>query len=170
MSTQLTEREVLNKLDIPDFRHMSKDKVMTFVSMLNSMEPEVAKKAIEQFPEFSRMTLEALQDYKGVMEKSIDANSVSSKQCFDIYNEIVSALKKCLECPDLSFEEKKYYIEQMKEIAQMSGAKDSENKSFLWKALGIGALAVIVTVGAGITALGGNVDLNLPKINSKSDL
>jgi len=170
MSTQLTEREVLYQLDIPDFRHMSKDKVMTFVSMLNSMEPEVAKKAIEQFPEFSRMALEALQDYKGVMEKSIDANSASSKQCFDIYNEIVSALKKCLERPDLPFEETKYYIEQMKEIAQMAEAKDSENKSFLWKALVLGALTVIAVVGTGITALGGNFDFDLPKINSKSNV
>ena len=57
MGKQLTERQVLEKLDIPDFRHITKDKVMEFASMLNKMEPDVAKKAIEQFPEFARMAL-----------------------------------------------------------------------------------------------------------------
>ena len=48
-SKVLSESQVLEKLDIPDFRHLSKDKIMTFFSMLPSMDPEVAKKAIEQF-------------------------------------------------------------------------------------------------------------------------
>ena len=69
---------------------------MTFASMLQNMEPEVAKKALEQFPEFANMALEVLKDYKSVMEKTLDANSESSKQCFDIYNEVVTALKSCL--------------------------------------------------------------------------
>lgn len=32
---------------------MTKDKVMTMVTMLDRMDPEVAKKALEQFPEFA---------------------------------------------------------------------------------------------------------------------
>lgn len=40
---QLTEQEVLEILDIPDFRHMSKDKVMKFASELPNMDPQVAK-------------------------------------------------------------------------------------------------------------------------------
>ncbi|WP_156951394.1 hypothetical protein [Lacrimispora aerotolerans] len=46
MSETITEQKVLNKLDIPDFRHMTKDKVMGFASMLPDMDPEVAKKAL----------------------------------------------------------------------------------------------------------------------------
>lgn len=164
MNTQLTEKEVLQRLDIPDFRHMTKDKVMTFVSMLNSIEPDVAKKAIEQFPEFAHMVLEALQDFKGVMEKTMGANSISSKQCFDIYTEVISALKKCLERDDLPFEERKYYIEKMMEIARMAESKDSENKGFTWKTLGLYALAVVVVAGAGYSALGGNFNFNIPKL------
>jgi len=33
MSNQLTEREVLEQLNIPDFRHITKDKVMTCASV-----------------------------------------------------------------------------------------------------------------------------------------
>ena len=33
MSKQLTEAQVLEKLNIPDFRHLSKDNVMSLASM-----------------------------------------------------------------------------------------------------------------------------------------
>lgn len=49
----LNEQKVLDKLGIDDFRHLSKEKVIEFVSLVPNMEPEVAKAAIEQFPEFS---------------------------------------------------------------------------------------------------------------------
>ena len=47
---QLTEQEVLEILDIPDFRHMSKDKVMKFASELPNMDPQVAKSCIVAIP------------------------------------------------------------------------------------------------------------------------
>ena len=45
MPKTLTEAQVLEKLNIPDFRHLSKDNVMSFASMIQNMDPEVAKKA-----------------------------------------------------------------------------------------------------------------------------
>lgn len=163
MSNQLTEREVLQQLNIPDFRHITKDKVMTFASMLQNMEPEVAKKALEQFPEFAKMTLEVLKDYKGIMEKTLDENSASSKQCYDIYNEVMDALKSCLAKDDLPFEEKKYYIEKMMEIAKMAESKDTENKGFNWKMITLGTGAVFTVVGIGASILGSNTNIRLPK-------
>lgn len=163
MSNQLTEREVLHQLNIPDFRHITKDKVMTFASMLQNMEPEVAKKALEQFPEFAKMTLEILKDYKGIMEKTLDENLASSKQCYDIYNVVMGALKGCLAKDDLPFEEKKYYIEKMMEIAKMAESKDTENKGFNWKMISLGTFAVFTVVGLGASILGGNTNIKLPK-------
>ena len=163
MSNLLSEQEVLKQFDIPDFRHITKDKVMTFASMLQNMEPEVAKKALEQFPEFANMALEVLKDYKSVMEKTLDANSESSKQCFDIYNEVVTSLKSCLAKDDLTFEEKKYYIEEMMEIAKMAESKDTENKGFNWKMISLGTLAVFTVVGIGASILGVNTNIKLPK-------
>lgn len=163
MDNKLTEAEVLKQLDIPDFRHMTKEKMITFASMLQNMEPEVAKKAIEQFPKFAKMALEVLKDYKSVMEKTLDENSSSSKQCFDIYNEVVSALKNCLNKENITFEEKKYYIEKMMDIAKMAESKDTENKEFNWKTISLGAIAVFSVVGIGASILGGNTNIKLPK-------
>lgn len=47
MSNELTEQQVLQVLNIPDFRHLSKDTVMAFASMVSDMDPDVAKKALE---------------------------------------------------------------------------------------------------------------------------
>lgn len=163
MAHQLTESEVLRQLDIPDFRHLTKDKVMSFASLLNDMDPEVAKKAIEQFPEFAKMALDALKDYKGVIEKAFDKNSESSQQCFSIYNEIESALSACAQQEDISFEEKRYYIDKMFEVAKMAEEKDRENKNFTWKMMATFSTVVVAVIGVGAGALGGHFNINLPK-------
>lgn len=166
MNNQLTEQKVLDQLNIPNFRHITKDKVMTFASMLQNMEPEVAKKALEQFPEFAKMTLEVMREYKSVLEKSLDANSASSQQCYEIYNTVLDALKSCLDKEDLSFEEKKYYLDGMMEIAKMAESKDSENKKLNWIIINAGAFAVIAFVNISANLLGGssNFKLSSPKI------
>lgn len=137
---------------------------MTFASMLQNMEPEVAKKALAQFPELVKMTLEVMREYKSVLEKSLDDNSASSQQCYDIYNTVLDALKGCLDKDDLSFEERKYYLDSMMEIAKMAERKDSENKRFNWALISAGALVVIVTVNIGANLLGGNTNLKLPSL------
>ena len=46
MNRTLSEQKVLKKLDIPDFRHLTKDKIIAFASLLPQMDTEVAKKAL----------------------------------------------------------------------------------------------------------------------------
>lgn len=162
MSRQLTEAQVLKQLNIPDFRHLSKDNVMSFASMLSEMDPEVAKKAIEQFPDFAKTTMDALRDYKGVIEKSFEDDKESANQCYALYNRIQDALEKCLDKDDLSFEERKYYIEQMKEVAAMAAAKDSEGKKFKWVNLAAFGTLAIAVIGGSLALLGGNTDFNIP--------
>ena len=55
MKRTISEQKVLKKLGISDFRHMTKDKIVTFASMLPYMDPEVAKKALDQFPSFKEL-------------------------------------------------------------------------------------------------------------------
>lgn len=66
----MSEEKVLKKLDIADFRHLTKDKVIKMASMLDKMDPEVAKKALEQFPEFANTTKEMLTEYKVSLRSS----------------------------------------------------------------------------------------------------
>lgn len=164
MANQLTEVEVLRKLGIPDFRHLSKDKVMSFASMLQDMDPEVAKKALEQFPEFAKVSLQAMTDYKETLNKTLEKDKDSSNRVYDAYDQIISTLRIAVEKEDVPFEEKQFYINKMVEVAQMADKKDSENKKFNWAVLGQAALAAVVLVGGTAAVLGGKTDIKLPKL------
>ncbi len=72
-----SEKELLNYLNVPSFRHVTKDKLLSFASILNNIDPEVAKQAIEQFPNFSENMKEIVQNYKEVIDKTILSNDNS---------------------------------------------------------------------------------------------
>ena len=131
LSKTLTEQKVLKKLGIPDFRHMTKDKVVRFASMLPKMNPEVAKKALEQFPEFAASTKEIVSYFKETIDNGFNANNDSVQSFYRTCDNIIATLEKQLEDGELSFEEKNILIDKMISLAEMKSAKDTENKRFI---------------------------------------
>lgn len=160
MNRTITEKKVLKKLGITDFRHMTKDKIVKFASMLPYMDPEVAKKALEQFPAFKDLASDLVTQYKGIIDKAIDGNEVSQKAFYDACNSIIQSLQKELEDEDITAEEKDRIEDKMIKVAQMIGEKDSENKGFLLKCLGIGAFVVTIVGGAAAAILGSNTQIS----------
>ncbi|MCF6464914.1 hypothetical protein [Clostridium sp. Cult2] len=159
MSRPLTEQKVLRKLNIEDFRYLTKDKVITMASMLDKMDPEVAKKAIEQFPDFSNTAKEILNEYKNALNKGLESNRESVESYYDACKSIIEALQKQLEDEKLSFEERKYIIDEMLEVSKMMGEKDSENKKFIAIMEGLGLAAVGLVIAGLSSALGGNTNI-----------
>lgn len=161
MSKLLTEQKVLKKLNIENFRHLTKDKVITMASMLDKMDPEVAKKAIEQFPEFSNIAKEMLKEYKDTLEKGLETNKESVESYYSVCKATIETLQKQLENGELSFEEKKYIIDKMLEVSKMMSEKDSENKKFIAIMGGLGLVAVGLVVAGLSSALGGNTNIEV---------
>lgn len=161
MTRTLTEQKVLKKLGIDDFRHLTKDKVITMASMLDKMDPEVAKKAIEQFPEFAHTMKDILHDYKQTLDKTLEENGESVKSYYSSCDAIISSLQKELDKEKLSFDEKKYIIDKMIEVNKMKGDKDSENKKFLATMAAVGVAAVGVVSGVLAATLGGNTKIEM---------
>lgn len=161
MGKPLTEQKVLKKLGIEDFRHLTKDKVIIMASMLDKMNPEVAKKAIEQFPNFSGTMKEILHDYKESLDKAHEANAESVKSFYGSCDMIISSLQKELEKNDLNFEEKKYIIDKMMEVNRMKGEKDSENKKFIATMALFGMATTAIAAGVLSSALGGNTKIEM---------
>lgn len=161
MGKLLSEEKVLKKLDIVDFRHLTKDKVIRMSSLLDKMNPEVAKKALEQFPEFSSTMKELLNAYKDTLDKNVDANNNSTQSYYDLCNSIITSLQQELNKDNLTFEDKKYIFEKMFEIEKSVGSKDLENKKFLTAITSIGAVAVGVVAIALASALGGNTNIEI---------
>lgn len=163
MGRPYTEVQVLKKLDIPDFRHLTKDKVIAFASMIPKMDPEVAKKALEQFPNFASTTLDVMKEYRGVIESVLQDDKESTQVCYDMYDRVMTSLEKILHEENLTFDEKIYILDQMKSVADSVSQKDYEKASNRLKILGIagGVAASIVAVLGSI--IGSNI------IASKSD-
>ena len=113
VSRPYNELQVLKKLDIPDFRHMTKDKVIAFASMIPRMDPEVAKKALEQFPNFASTSLDIMKEYRYVLEEAMQDDRESTQVCYDMYNRVMDSLEKILHEEELSFDEKTYILNQM---------------------------------------------------------
>lgn len=161
MARPLTEQKVLKKLGIDDFRHLTKDKVITMASMLDKMDPEVAKKAIEQFPEFAHTMKDILKDYKQSLDKALEENGESVKSYYASCDAIIGSLQKELDKDDLNFEEKKYIIDKMIEVNKMKGDKDSENKKFIATMAAFGVAAVGIATTVLVSALGGNTKVEM---------
>jgi len=152
VSRMLTEQEVLSRLDIPDFRRLTKEKVITMASLLDRMEPEVARKALEQFPEFAGTAREMLEDYQRLLDKGLEHNDKSVQRYYDACVQILQTLREELKDQDLSFEERKFIVEQMLEVSRMMGEKDSENKRFITALAVIGG-AVVTGIAIALAAL-----------------
>ncbi len=131
MSRSLTEAKVLRKLDIPDFRHLTKDKVVSFVSMLPQMDPEVAKRALEQFPAFAETNLAIVSCLKDSLGTIVSGNAGNMAEFNAWCHEALSALEAELKREDLTDAGRKMVIDGIMGIIGAIGQKDSENKEFL---------------------------------------
>lgn len=161
MSRTLTEAKVLKKLDIPDFRHLTKEKAITMATMLDKMDPDVAKKALEQFPEFSQTMSQLFSEYKQLLDEGLKTNGESVQSFYTTCDEIISACQKLLEKDDLTFDERRFLLEQMVMVAQMKDSKDSENKHFIVALWGIGLAGLGLAVTALVTPLGSNIKIDM---------
>ena len=162
MAKALTEAQVLKKLNIPDFRHLSRENVMSFVSMIDKMDPEVANKALEQFPDFAKVSIEGLTDLKDTVSKVMDDDTESANRFYDMCDTIIDAIKLAISDGVVTFEEKRYCIDKMQGIARMASEKDSEGKKFKWALVASFALTTITVLAAAVAVLGGDANIKLP--------
>lgn len=169
MKKQLTEQQVLDLLDIPDFRHLSKDKVMKFTSSLPDMEPSVAISALQQFPKFAETSYQIIECYKQIVGKELDHNADNMKSFNDTCQVVIVSLQSLLDKDDLTFEEKNKVIDKMMSVLQMQADKDSENKKWQQKILfGLGAI-VTVAVGLLAASIGANAEIKTKNDDEDAD-
>lgn len=169
MKYTMTEKKVLKKLGIPDFKHMTKDKVVKFASMLPNMDPEIAKACIAQFPEFKELATSIVIEYKQMVVEAIKSNEKSQEAYYNACNNIIDALQRELENPEITSEDRDRIEDKMIVVAGMIGEKDSENKKFILKILGTVGLAVVGVTAAAAAVLGASSSLNTNALDDSSD-
>lgn len=154
------EARILKRLNIPDFRHMTKDKLMQFVSMTSRMDPEVAKAAIAQFPDFAKMCKESLMDYKEIVLRVIEQDAEGDSRVFDFYESVRRAIEDTLYQDGLSFEQKQWCIEQLKDLAAQVAAQEQANKWHRIKVIGTVGITVAGVLASAAALLGGSTQIS----------
>ena len=156
MQRTISEQRVLQRLGIQDFRHMTKDKIMRFATMLPYMDPEVAKKALEQFPAFKDLAGQLVVEYKNIVADTLTDNSESQKAFYQTCNAILDSLKQELQNDTLLVEERACIEDRMLKVASMIAEKDSENKRFLLKVIAVVGFFATGIIGTAAAILGSN--------------
>ena len=151
MSRSLTEEQVLRKLNITDFRHMTKDKVKNFVAMFPKMDPEVAKRALEQFPNLAETSRSIVSCIKDSLKTIVSSNAENMASFNARCQEALAILDAELKREDLTDEGRKIVIDGITDIIEIISQKDSENKAF-HRELFHGVLWVCTVVALGLMA------------------
>lgn len=138
------EKEVLSLFNRTDFKNITRNELIGYVSKLSELRPEVAKELIAQFPELAKLIQSTATEYKGMLEMIVASDDESIKQVYGIlgkeldsvnetrkeYSRLASRglddLSKGLSDPDLSAEEKSKIREQELEVLRMVDKKDFE--------------------------------------------
>lgn len=148
----MNELELKKELGITDFRHMSKDKLLTFASNIDKLDPEVAKAIISQFPEFKSYMLSLVDIFKEQTNNLMESGNKVSKNTHDAIQSIIDAITWELQNTELNAEQRSKCEDMLMELAKICVSLDGNNKNFLQDSLNkiIGGLLGFGVLAAGL--------------------
>ena len=157
-----TEDDVKKLLDIEDFRHITKEKIVQFVSNIPNMEKEVAIKAIEQFPAFKDYGNLMVSHLSEMCDRIIAENGKNAKAVFNAYQKTLDVLAAQLEKKSITAKDRRYFAEKMVEVADKMAAFDADNKNWFAGLVKYGSIVVGGALMLGAVYLG--VDIKQIKL------
>lgn len=126
----LTADQVKEYLNIPDFRSLSRDKIIEFVSAIPLMDKDVAIKIIEQFPEFSNYAQVIVSHFDASFERILAENGNSSSAVLEGYRATLVTLGELAQMENTSPEDRRFFAQKMIEVTDRMAEFDSCNKRF----------------------------------------
>lgn len=153
----VSEEQVKEVLQISNFREISKDKIIEFISLIPNMDKEVAIAIINQFSAYADSANNMVAQLNVMCDNIIKDNNSSQKDAVEAYKIILQDLRELLKKEDISKEERDEIIEEMILIADKISEKDTENKDFLNGIMKYGVHIVVGALLLGVAILGVNV-------------
>jgi len=183
----MTERDVLTALGASDWRRLNKNQIMSAANFVfdasNNMSNEVRLKILELAPDILNAANSMLAEYQATIRTAFDQdhevvsqilnqNHDMAKAMFISYHKASEMLKDLIADPNSSFEEKKYWNEQLfrslgemrefdKTNKQFSDELDKRNKNFKQEMIKYGGIAATMIFSVAIASLIGG-QLKLP--------
>ena len=122
------------------------------MEMLPEVDPEVAKKLLDQVPELSKLAQALLDDAAKAYDAEVSLNNGNMELVDESHRKALDILQADLARTDLTSEERMSAFARIDEILANLRLKDTENKQFLAEQLHA-KLATAAVVVAGIAAL-----------------
>ena len=138
------EKNILSRLNRANFKNMTKNEVLSIVSDLKELDPEVAKEILRQYPQFAQLVQTTMAEYKneldiivssddasikevyGILNKEMEDHTKGRSEFFEIAEKVRADLSKCIDKEDFSPEEKAKMLDQEMEIVRMADKKEEE--------------------------------------------
>ncbi len=125
-----TEEELSAALGVKSINDIKEDNIGKLVAMLSDINPDLIDKVIAAIP----VSVEALGQLIKAVSQLYDENKVEvvvgDKETLKAYKEILDIVKRESQRPDLSFEELKKYIDEMKSIAKSISEEERRKEDF----------------------------------------
>ncbi|UKA56774.1 hypothetical protein LFT45_23145 (plasmid) [Arthrobacter sp. FW305-BF8] len=153
------EGQIKQELGIESWRNLSKAKMIKFAMMMPDMDAELALKIVEQFPVFADFATGVVGAMKKMHKTTLFANKESQDRFHESCQQTRDIIQRQLNQDGLSFEERKYYLEQIMEILKLESQKDSENKQFLHAGLKNMLGFAMAGIAFGVVVLGGKATI-----------
>ncbi|MDD2434837.1 MAG: hypothetical protein PHO63_01130 [Bacilli bacterium] len=154
----MTEEQVKHELGIVDFRTITKDKIMNFVSLMPKLDKELSIKIIEQFPNYASMATSMVNNLMDMCNNALESNKVTEKEAIEAYKYVLETIRVELKDEEFTAAEKEKFTKQMIEVADKISEINVKNKKWLENIIKYGSstLAVALVVGAAILGVNQN--------------
>ena len=150
----MTEEEVNKELGVQDFRSITKDKLMQFVSIIPKLDRELAIKIIEQFPSYADMATSMVGNLIDLCNNALENSKITEKEAIEAYKYCLETIRSEIESGELTPEEKEKYNKQMIDVADKISEIDVRNKKWLESVIKYGSSVLGVTLVVGAAILG----------------
>lgn len=158
----LSEEDVKRMLGIENFRQLDKKTTIEFISSISQMDPEVAIKALEQFPELGKISIEIAKENREALVAAFEANDKSSAAALASIDAIIAALSKELDKDNLTTEDRRLIVDTLSKLAVEIKDIHKSNQKFFQSNIAIFASVTGAIVLGAIAVVGGNERFQLP--------
>lgn len=165
----LSEEQVLKHLGIKDFRSLDKKTTIEFVSSINQMDPQVALRIIEKFPEIAQFGLNIAKEQTEQLKAVLASNDESVRVQYEQTKMVADVLKTVVENENSTPEERIEAMKGLNDVIEHNERIDKRNKEFLIKVLRSGEMVLgLVALGV-LGAIGLNGRGSLPDLSDELD-
>jgi hypothetical protein len=153
----VNESAVKRKLGIPNWRNLSKDKVLKFAAAMPEMATEARLKLIEQFPAFKDLGKANIDAVAEAHRSTLAANENSQNHFYKAAQDQRDALQADLARDDLSEAQRESLHDRLEGNVGRVFEKDSESKQFQGAGMKLVAATGVAALALSVAFVGGRV-------------